>query len=169
MKQQLNISKPYPGEPIPLAETLDFYEDLMDLFETLGLKAIDPSVEEERHDDTMGTVEVFMHGRLVEVTRAASSPPQVTAFSRPLVDASARVETMLVRRDPFVYTRWHQPCVLRENDKRMRLRSRSRRRRRDDAPALGAEQEAQPAAPAAGQTAEGEAPASGVSGAPEKK
>ena len=169
VNQQMNIMKLNPGEPIPLAETLDFYEDIMDIFEVLGLKAIDPLVEEERHDDTMGKVEVYMHGRLVEMTGSASLPPQVTAFTRPLADASARVERICFRPEPFVFTRWHTQCVLRENDGRARLRSRSRRRRSDDAPALGAEQEAQPAAPAAGQTAEGEAPASGVSGAPEEK
>ena len=168
VNQQINIMKLNPGEPIPLAETLGFYEAIMDMFEVLGLQVNDPLVEEERHDDTMGKVEVYMHGRLVEMTGSASSPPQVTAFTRPLVDASARVE-IFFRPEPFVYTRWHKQCVLRENDGRARLRSRSRRRRSDDAPALGAEQEAQPAAPAAGQTAEGEAPASGVSGAPEIK
>jgi hypothetical protein len=81
--QQINIMKLNPGEPIPMAETLDFYEDIMDMFEVLGLKAIDPLVEEERHDDTMGKVEVYMHGRLVEMTGSASSPPQVTAFTCP--------------------------------------------------------------------------------------
>jgi hypothetical protein len=81
-----------PGELIPMAETLDFYEEIMDMFEALGLKAIDPLVEEERHDDTMGKVEVYMHGRLVEMTGSASSPPHVTAFTCPLVDASARIE-----------------------------------------------------------------------------
>ena len=152
-----------------MAETLDFYEDLMDMLEAMGLRGLDPSVVEERHDDTKGKVEVYMHGRLVEMTGAVSSPPQVTAFTRSLVDASARVDEIYFRREPFVYFRKREPCVLRENEGRMRRRSRSRRRRRDDAPALGAEQEAQPAAPAAGQTAEEEAPASGVSGAPEKK
>ncbi len=84
--------KPNPGEPIPLAETLGFYEDLMDMMEAMGIRGNDPSVVEERHDDTKGKVEVYVHGRRVEVTGAASSPPQVTAFTRPLVDASARVE-----------------------------------------------------------------------------
>ena len=95
--QQMNIMKLNPGEPIPLAETLDFYEAIMDMFEELGLKeAIDPLVEEERHDDTMGKVEVYMHGRLVEMTGSASSPPQVTAFTHPHVDASARVESFFL-------------------------------------------------------------------------
>ncbi len=49
-------------------------------------------VEEERHDDTMGKVEVYMHGRRVEMTSSASSPPQVTAFTSPISDASARIE-----------------------------------------------------------------------------
>ncbi len=79
-----------------MAETLDFYEDIMDMFEVLGLKAIDPLVEEERHDDTMGKVEVYMHGRLVEMTGSASSPPQVTAFTSPLDDASASVENIFL-------------------------------------------------------------------------
>ncbi len=107
-----------------------------------------------------------MPGRLVEMTGSASSPPQVTAFTRLLADARARVERIFARPESFVFTRRHAQCVLRKNDVRARLRSRSRRRRSDDAPALGAEQEAQPAAPAAGHAAEGEAPASGVSGAP---
>ena len=37
VKQQMNIMKLNPGEPIPLAETLDFYEDLMDMLEAMGL------------------------------------------------------------------------------------------------------------------------------------
>ena len=32
VKQQVNIMKLNPGEPIPLAETLGFYEDIMDMF-----------------------------------------------------------------------------------------------------------------------------------------
>jgi hypothetical protein len=170
MKQQINIMKLNPNEPIPLAETLDFYEDLMDMMEELGIRVRgnDPLIDAEHHDTAKGKVEVYMHGRLVEVTGVASSPPQVTAFTPPLVDANARVDEIYFRREPFVYTRRHEPVVLRENEGRMRRRSRSRRRRRDDATA-GAEQEAQPAAPAAGHTAEGEAPASGVSSSPELK
>jgi hypothetical protein len=169
VKQQINIMKLNPGEPIPLAETLDFYEDLMETLESMGIEANEPLFEEERHDDTEGKVEVYMHGRLVQVTPGGGvSPPWVTAFTRPLDDANARVDEIYFRREPYVYFRKHEPCELRENEGRMRRRSRSRRRRRDDAPA-GAKQEAQPAAPAAGHTAEGEAPAIGVSGAPELK
>ena len=93
VKQQINIMKLNPGEPIPLAETLDFYEDLMDTLESMGIEANEPLFEEERHDDTEGEVEVYMHGRLVEVTPGGGvSPPRVTAFTRPLDDANARVD-----------------------------------------------------------------------------
>ncbi len=89
---QINISKLNPNELIPLAETLDFYEDLMDAFELMGLKALDPTVEEGRYDVTNGTVEVYMHGRLVKMIKSPTSPPQVIAFTRTLDDASASVE-----------------------------------------------------------------------------
>ncbi len=134
VEQQIHIMKLNPGEPIPLAETLDFYEDIMDMFEAVGLKATYPSVEEERHDDTMGKVEVYMHGRLVKMIGSAISPLQVTAFTRLLADARARVERIYARPESFVFTRRHAQCVLRKNDVRARLRSRSRRRRSDDAP-----------------------------------
>ncbi len=54
--QQMNIMKLNPGELIPMAETLDFYEDIMDMFEVLGLKVTYLSVDEQLPDDTMGNV-----------------------------------------------------------------------------------------------------------------
>ena len=167
VKSQINISKLNPNEPIPLRETLDFYEDLMDTLEDMGLQALDPTVEEQRYDVTNGTVEVYMHGRLVDMILSTTAPPQVIAFTRTLDDASPSVERIFSRAKPHVFTRWHAPLVVREYSGRARPCSRSPRRLSDHAPAL--EQEAQPAAPAAGQAAEGEAPASGVSGAPEVK
>ena len=55
----------------------------MDMMEAMGIRGNDPLVDEEHHDTTKGKVEVYMHGRLVEVTGVASSPPQVTAFPPP--------------------------------------------------------------------------------------
>ena len=125
MKQQMNIMKLHPGEPIPTAEVLYFYEDLMDTFEGMGLKAHDPHVEEPHHDTSLGTLELFMHGRLVEVSGAPKAP-QVTSISAPC-DATRRNVTMLVVREPGVFKRWHDIYVLREGARRV-SRSPSRRR-----------------------------------------
>ena len=102
---QINISKLNPNEPIPLADILDFYEDFMDALEKMGLKALDPTVEEERYDVTNGTVEVYMHGRLVKMIKSPTSPPQVIAFTRTLDDARASDKIFFSRENPYVFKR----------------------------------------------------------------
>ena len=127
MTNQLTISKLHPEEPIPLSEGNGFYEDMFSVLAEVGLKMDgEPEVVEER-DDSLGVRHVYMHGRLLEVSNAVPSTPQVTGFTAH-VNLHDRSAAMIMRCPPYVFCR-QQPVRLREA-----LRSRSRRRHRSRPP-----------------------------------